>query len=380
MKKKKILVLTDDKPWGHRSIARAIFHYLKSNEKGCDFEVVLREIKVNIGVVGDLYTFSYRYSPKSSKLFFNFSKNKLFRDLIEEASALNLPRLKREIERINPDLIISTHVFHTWSLIKWREKENKSFKLWEVVTDPWTINPICFIKGADLNIVYDGVSLKEGQKWGLDKKEMMMTGWWTRPEMYKSFDKNKVRKNLGFTDDRPVIFVGGGSLGMNALPKLLPIILILKKRVAFIINTGTDKLAFNLVKNFVKILNKVRKDDFVQIKCLGWIENMAEVLSASDIVFGKAGPNFLFDCVACRKPFVAITHIGGQEDGNIDLIKKKKLGWVKERTDEMNKFLLEYLNNPKYFEEKYKKDLLKEANNNKKALPFILERIKKDLA
>jgi UDP-N-acetylglucosamine:LPS N-acetylglucosamine transferase len=60
---------------------------------------------------------------------------------------------------------------------------------------------------------------------------------------------------------------------------------------------------------------------------------MAEVLSASDIVFGKAGPNFLFNVVACKKPFVAITHVGGQEDGNLDIIRKKKGRKVSEEED-----------------------------------------------
>jgi UDP-N-acetylglucosamine:LPS N-acetylglucosamine transferase len=223
------------------------------------------------------------------------------------------------------------------------------------------------------------VSVGEALKYGLKKEKLMMTGWWTRIEMYQKFNKEKSRKKLGFTDDRPVIFVGGGSLGTNSLYKLLPSLLVVKKKVGLVINTGTDKLSFNLVSQFSNLVKRIKKDDLVQIKLLGWIDNMAEVLAGCDIVFGKAGPNFLFDCVAAKKPFVAITHIGGQEDGNIDLIKKKKLGWVKEKTDEMNDFLLEYLKRPKYFEKKYEKDILVESNRNEKTLPMILSRVKKGL-
>jgi len=76
---------------------------------------------------------------------------------------------------------------------------------------------------------------------------------------------------------------------------------------------------------------------------------------------------------------VAITHIGGQEDGNIELIKKKKLGWVKERNKEILDFILSYLDRPKYFEKKYQENIKKEADKNKKTLPLILEKIKKDV-
>ena len=378
---KKILVLTDDMPWGHRSIAKAIYGYLKENEKENDYEVVFREIKAQTGIGGDIYIFSYRYFPKSNSLIHSFVQKKEFaRKMLEDISIINLPKIRKEVEQLKPDLIISAYFFHTHSLAKWRKKQNKKFRLWTVVADPWTINPISFVKEADLNLFYDETGLNEGLKYGLSKKNMKITGWWTREEMYEQYNRDEVRKSLGFKDDRPVIFVGGGSLGTNSLPKLLPIMLSLNKKVGFVINTGTDKLAYNLVNQFQKMFSKLRKgDDTVIIKHLGWIENMAEVLSACDMVFGKAGPNFLFDCVACGKPFVAITHIGGQEDGNIDLIRKKKLGWVKERTDEMNKFLVEYLKNPKFYENKFLRDIQVESNKNEKSLPLVLEMVKKEL-
>lgn len=376
---KKILVLTDDMPWGHRSIAKAIYGYLKEKEKENKYEVEYREIKANVGIVGDLYTFSYRYLPKGNKMSDFLGKRKFFRDLVKEISVVNLPKVRKEVEKIKPDLIISTYFFHTHSLAQWRKKTGKEFKLWTVVADPWTINPISFSKEADINIVYDKIGFEQGLKYGLKKEQLLITGWWTRQSMFEKFDYKKSREKLGFNDDRPVIFIGGGSLGTNALPRLLPIILMMKKKAGFVINTGVDKLAFNLVDKFSKFLRKIRKDDLIQIKHLGWIENMAEVLSACDMILGKAGPNFLFDCVAGKKPFVAITHISGQEDGNLDLIKKKKLGWVKEKNGEVAKFLKEYLDKPEYFENKYIENTLEESKNNQKTLPLILEKIIKEL-
>jgi len=373
---KKILVLTDDKPWGHRSIARAIFNYLKENETS--FEVKLAEIKAETMFLSDLYTFVYRYAPASNRVVHKISKNEIVRDLVKETSGINLRKIKSEVEKFNPDLIISAYFLHSQSLAVWRKKENKNFKLWTIVADPWSINPISFIKDADLSLVYDEVGKKEAIKYGIEKDKVWTTGWWTRQSIYQKYDRDATRKKIGFDDDRPVIFVGGGSLGTSSLPKLLPLILILKKRVGFVINTGTDKLAFNLVEQFLKVFRRLRKDNLVQIKHLGWIDNMAEVLTACDIVFGKAGPNFLFDVVAAEKPFVAMTHIGGQEDGNIDLIRKKKLGWVREGNGGIAHFLDEYLERPKYFQEKYKKNIVAEAKKNKETLGKILDRVKKE--
>lgn len=379
--KMKILVLTDDMPWGHRSIAKAIYGFLKDQEKNNDYEVVFREIHANTGASGDLYTFVYRYFPKTNRVAHTFfQKTKFATKLVEDISIINLPKIKKEVEEYKPDLIISAYFFHSHSLAQWRKKTDQKFKLWTIVADPWTINPISFVKDADLSLFYDETGIKQGLKNGLKKEKMFKTGWWTRLNMYQEYDYKECREKLGFKDNRPVIFLGGGSLGTSSLPKLLPTILTLNQKVGFVINTGTDKFAYNLVNQFQKMFLRLRKnDDTVIIKHLGWIENMTEVLTACDIVFGKAGPNFLFDCVACQKPFVAITHIGGQEDGNIDLIKQKKLGWIKEKNGEISDFLFEYLKNPKYFENKYKKNIEIEAEKNKKTLPMILEMIKREI-
>jgi len=165
-------------------------------------------------------------------------------------------------------------------------------------------------------------------------------------------------------DERLVVFVGGGSLGTNSLTKFLPALMLVKRPVAIIFNTGTDKLLFNMVEEYRILFNKLRKDNMVKIINLGWISNMAEVLSACDIVFGKAGPNFLFDVVAVGKPLVAITHLGGQEDGNIDLIRKKKLGWVREKRGEAVEMLLKFVENPQKYKKVYQKTVQKEAERN----------------
>ena len=379
MAKKKILVLTDTLPWGHRSIAKAIYGYLKEKESENNYEVIFREVKAMTGMAIDMYVFSYRYMPASNRLLHRLSHKPAVRELLEKSSRMNLPSLKRLINEVKPDLVLSTYFFHTHSLARWRKEKNKKFRLWTVAADPWTINPMSFIRDADLTLVYDEKSVEEGLAAGLSREQMLITGWWTRLGMYEKYDYKESRKKLGFEDDRPVIFIGGGSLGTSALPKLLPLIMIIDKKVGLVINTGTDKLAYKMVEQYKKMFSRFKKNDDVKIVHLGWIENMAEVLSGCDMVLGKAGPNFLFDTVACQKPFVAITHIGGQEDGNIELIKKKKLGWVKERNKEILDFILSYLDRPKYFEKKYQENIKKEADKNKKTLPLILEKIKKDV-
>ena len=380
MQKKKILVMTDHMPWGHRSIAKAIYAFLKSKEKEENFEVHYAEVKSELGVANDIYMFMYRYLPISNRIAGWMSYSPQLRKTIEEMTTANLPAPKKVVQKIKPDLIISAYWFHSHTLAAWRDKEKLKFKLWTVVADPWTIMPVSYNAKIDLHLVYDQKGVDLGIKeCHLTDNQILESGWWTRPEMFGKFNRKESRKKLGFNDDRPVVFIGGGSLGTNSLTKLLPALMLIKGKAGFIFNTGTDKLAFNLVEQYIRLFKKLNKDSQVIIKNLGWIENMAEVLAGVDIVFGKAGPNFLFDVVASKKPFVAITHIGGQEDGNVELIKKKGLGWVKEKRNEAAEFLLDYLREPKKYQEKFKKNVEAEAERNSKSMTIILKRVKKEL-
>ena len=381
MSKKKILVLTDHMPWGHRSIARAIYSYLKKRERENNWKVDYAQVQAETGLLGDMYTLAYRFFPKTNRIAHQLMGGEGARRLFEEVSVVNLPRLKKLVNWMKPDLIISAYFYHSHSLARWRLLEGKKFALWTVAADPWTINPATFVREADLSLVYDGRSKVAAMKFGIEEEKILETGWWVREEMYdeKLRTKNerlKIRKKLGFDDERPVIFVGGGSLGTNALSKILPVLAFVRQPVGLVFNSGTDKLGYNLVAEYSRMFKRIRKDDVVRIKNLGWIENMAEILSACDIVFGKAGPNFLFDVVAAGKPFVAITHIGGQEDGNIELIRKKKLGWVKEKNGELTDFFLEYIKRPKSYQEKYMESIEREAERNRHSMEKIEERIK----
>lgn len=380
MVKKKILVITDTMPWGHRSIAKAFYSFLKSKEKELNIKVDYTEVKAETGIAGDIYMLVYRYIPSTNRVVHRLAAQNGVKELFKEVSNINLPNLKKVFNKYKPDMVISSYFYHSHSLVKWREDENLKFKLWTIAADPWTINQISFVDGADKNLLYDDESLKEAQGAGIEENKTLITGWWVRPEMYLKFDTKATKRKLGINDDRPVVFVGGGSLGTNALPKLLPVLLMIKTKVALIFNTGTDRLAYNMVAEYIRLFRRLRKnDDLIKIINLGWIDNMAEILGACDIVFGKAGPNFLFDVVATGKPMVAICHIGGQEDGNIELIRKKKLGWIKEGRGQSADFLLEYLADPEKYNQKFKETIKAEAEKNKKTWEVVEKELKKEL-
>lgn len=381
--KRKILVLTDHMPWGHRSIAKAIYNYLAEEKNNLDIEVSYVEVKAETGLGGDLYAWAYKNFPAGNRVAVKMFTIRNIRKITIDYSHVNVRRLREILNKYQPDLIISAYFLHSHALAKIRDVYGSKFKLWTVVADPWSINTLSFVEGADIHLVYDQEMVKVAKSFGINPKLVVETGWWTRREMFKKVDskvKDKIRKKLGFSKEIPTIFVGGGSLGTSSMSMLLPILLTVRHPLQVIFNTGIDMKMLKTLENFnkmIKLLPRTLKN--LKVASLGWIDNMAEVLSVCDVVMGKAGPNFLFDVVACGKPFVSITHIGGQEDGNIEIIKEKKLGWVAEDPIKMARFVRDFAKMPEYYKSVFSKTIRFEAEKNLKSFEKISALIKTSL-
>ena len=116
MEKKKILVLTDDMPWGHRSIAKAIYEFLKKNEEKENYKVEYAQVKSKLNFANNLYTFFYRYLPKLWKISDSLTKTRLVRRIYRKVFDCNLLNIKKVVLKSNPDLIISAFFGHSQAL------------------------------------------------------------------------------------------------------------------------------------------------------------------------------------------------------------------------------------------------------------------------
>ncbi len=367
-------------PWGHRSIARAIYDYLNSKKnKGVEF--VYEEVFAETGVGGELYNWAYRNFPAGNRVAVKLFTIKSIRNATIEYSYKNIPELKKVVDKHKPDLIISAYFLHSQALVYMKKTYGLRFDVWTVVADPWTINTLSMVEGVSKHLVYDKKMVLAGKDFGISAENFVETGWWTRQAMYKKFSELEVlnfKKEFGLKPKIPTIFVGGGSLGTNSMSSLLPILLTVRHPLQVIFNTGKDDGARKIIENFVSILSKLPLvRDNLNIVCMGWIEDMAKVLSCCDIVLGKAGPNFMFDVIAAEKLFVSITHIGGQEDGNIDILIEKKLGLVAEDPIKMARLVRDFVKRPEYYKNLYKENIRKEAECNKKSLQKVFELLQK---
>jgi len=127
----------------------------------------------------------------------------------------------------------------------------------------------------------------------LPAKKAVLTGNPIRQTLFSGV-KEKGLALCGFSPDRPVLLVAGGSLGSAQINRLLRSILPELNRFQVVHLCGKGQLDRSLEK----------REGYCQFEFLG--PELPHVLAAADICVARAGANFLFELLALKKPHLLI--------------------------------------------------------------------------
>ncbi|MCS7135260.1 MAG: hypothetical protein NZ893_02370 [Candidatus Aenigmarchaeota archaeon] len=342
---KKIIIFSA--PTGHASLAEAAKSFLKElpNTKIKILDVMEDKF------AWDFYKFSYRFMPFFTKLPYELSKNENIIEIIKNYFFLKYrKKILSIIKKEKPDMIITTYFGYIPVLDDIKPISN--FKFINIVSDPVNIHPMILSREADYNIGYGKYVTKIGKK--LKLKNVLAAGWLVRKDFFEKLNRKKVAEKYKLDEERLTLLICGGSEGSNAVLTLLPLLFFsrMDKDFQVIFVCGNNAALKNIINRTYNIAKKVNHK-VPEILVVGFTNKLNELMGISDVVIGKAGPNLLFESVSMMKPFIAITHISGQEDGNLELIKKLKFGWVAEDPVNSNKIIRKIIENPSILK-KYK--------------------------
>lgn len=164
------------------------------------------------------------------------------------------------------------------------------------------VYPGLTVKGAEKYVDYVAVSFEETIEQMKDQNKCVVTGNPVRSEILDA-DKEKAREDLGLSD-KPYVLVFGGSLGAQKINETM--IGVLKKatedgKINILFGTGD--------RNYQEISAKVKDEGITlsdDIKVVPYINNMATVMAAADLVVSRAGAITVSEIAALGKPSILI--------------------------------------------------------------------------
>lgn len=371
---KKILIMYATYGTGHKKIAQYIEKYFKQNG---NFEIELIDIlKFSTPVLGSLtektfekINFSIPYLWDIIYSTFN-RKLKLFPKKTIVMSTFKCKGLKKKILEFNPDLVISTHYFCSTIISQYKKKDKLNSKLITIVTDYeahefWLDNE----KYEDYLVIGNSIEKKELVKRGIEKKKITDIGIPVsddfNPNMY---NRNKTIREYKLDANKKtlIFFCSRGKITSKYAKEILKSNL----NCNILIVTGNNTKLKNELKEIKAFY------DNPNIKILGYINNVPELLNIADIVITKPGGATVTECLYFNVPMLFVGKSSGQEKANAKYLGKQKCSISVNNCIDMIK-TIEYLFNNQKKLDRLKNNIQKINKND--AMPKLFKLVEKVL-
>lgn len=369
--KKRILLTYAMYGNGHRAIAEYIQSYFKKQDP--ELEILAIDIlKYSTPIIGrisqkvtDFFLLKF---PIGWSLIYDIFDTKISAAVANHTSMslFKNKKMKKIISDFNPDMTISTHFFGSSLIEYYNRKGVINSKLITVVTD-YEAHTLWLrgYKTEQAIFVGDKDEVNYLVKKGVKRSIIKPYGIPIHPTTSVDFDVIKATEKYGFDGSRPIclFFGGGGNGGTHSLPYIRKIIKS-NLNIDFIYVAGKNQAAKEKVDKWIK------EYDVKNIKTLGFVNNVPELLQICDFVVSKPGGAQTTESLYFKKPVIMINCSGGQEIGNIKYFEKHGYGKRFRTSFMFNKYMQRISENPKVIE-KMQQNMA--SNTNDKAMEKLYE-------
>lgn len=330
-KERGILFLFSDTGGGHRASAlaidaglRAIATSLNVRTHHVDAFASCGTFPLREGVAS--YGSMLKVQPSPYPAIFHLTNGSTrFRVIAELGRPFIRRNFRRMLQEIHPDLVVSVHPLLNVYARQVIDASGLRAPLVTVITDLVTIHHSWTAAGAADHYVVGspeargvcadrGIPLTRIHDFGLPIRADFSPG---------PTDRRAVKSALGLDPSRRTLLVMAGGEGGGRVPRLLQEIAPTLRDLNVQIVAIAGKNAA-LRRKLVNLGESLGRD----ARVLGFIENVADYMRASDALLTKAGPGTIAEAAACGLPVIVCDFISGQEAGNLDYVLSRRAGLV----------------------------------------------------
>ncbi len=311
--KSTILILTTNTGGGHLNLAQSLKGFLETR-----YDVVIANPQT--AMVARSYTFvSRHFLPflhwQYSFTDYEFASLWLHRILTPSS----LERFLSVIERVQPQLIITTHAMLSYATARANERLQKRVPLVFQLTDLGQVHTTWFTeKQAAAYFAPTHEILVQAEAQGIESERLHVTGRPIRRQFLEvSVDsRRETLTTLGFDPAVFTIFLQGGAMGSASVDRTVDALLQMEVPVQIMLAAGNNK----------KMIARYAGSE--RVRTLPFTEMIAPYMVAADVIGGKAGASSITEAFILEKPFLATAYIPGQETPNLQFVEQHNLGWV----------------------------------------------------
>jgi len=318
-----IVILTADTGGGHRSVSEALHEAL--NDAGQTHVTVVdvfRYLPWPINQIPKTYLPTVNNAPGMWKFGYDLLSHPALtrlasRHIIPLFTAGGLRRLYAEHV---PDLVICTHPVFMHTAMRELRRMRPGAPFASMVTDFAGGHPLWFVPETGVCILPSEELRPMALAAGMPPEKIHITGL----PVHRAFSMNRfvtrrdARAALKITDIPTLLLVGGGE-GMGALDAM-----------AYAVDEAVPAMQKLIVAGRNKAMEERLRAHAWKgaTHVFGFVRNMPQLMSASDVIVTKAGPSTLCEALVCGLPILISGFVPGQEEGNVNFIKAHEAGYL----------------------------------------------------
>ena len=339
---KRIDIYTIDIGGGHIAPAMALKEQFDiQGHKDLEVHVVNLGIALGASFLRYLYKFYWnnalRYPPLINA-FYRGVDNPFMVKLFDKIFGITvLPKFVRYLEREKPDLVVSTYFTFTHYLELLKRAEQLDAISVVLNPEPFDSHYLWFSPAFDWSMVFSRKSHDEIVEKGILASRVRTFHFPIKPSFSpRTESKTVLRRRLGLSQKPFTALFFFGAEGVGPVRKFLSVLIERRLQLQVVVICGRNER----LKKEMETLADGRAG-LMDIVVRGYVTNIADYISAADIVVGKSGPNQVFETLLQQRPIIISSFLANEKE-TTNWVIGNKVGWLT-RTPEHLATLLEKL-------------------------------------
>ncbi len=343
MKESRILIFSATFGAGHISAAEALIAVLQVKKPSAhiihlDFGEFLG--KTFNKVVKSTYLEMIKHTPKLwGKFYYHTSKIPAHSAFQRFLNKLGRSKFLECVNLLQPDIIICTYPTIAGILAQLRTEQILNVPLVTIVTD-YAVHSQWIHDGVDLYLV-GCEEVNQGLiERGINPGRIKVTGIPVNPKFSLRLDRRRIAEKFDLDPDWPTVLIMGGAYGvLESLNRICAMTTHMLFPVQTVVVCGRDEKLFNSLDTVVAASDN-------PIRRFGFVHNVEELMTVSDLIITKAGGITVSEALTKQLPLVIYRPIPGQEEENAGFISKNGAGRVVETEEELIETVTYLLQHP----------------------------------
>lgn len=320
----RVTILTANVGGGHLAASRSLSEAFEGKAYVKQVSLIDDHAPFPLNTWGPTYAPWVNYTPWLYRMVYRFGES---RERVVTTQKAFYPLLRSYVATMvrpdEADLFISVHPLQIEIPLWYMADIGKRIPFATVVTDPVTAPLAWFCPDVDLCVVATQPAYETGLSCGLTPDRLKLIGLPIRRAFgqMQGRDKGDLRARLGLAPKKPLILMSGGGAGIG---RIVPMARAVAKRLA---QQERDVQMAIVAGRNKELQRRLQRQKWpIPVRVLGFVDNMAEWMGATDLLLTKAGPGMLAEAACLGVPVVITDFIPGQEIGNVSWVVKNGAG------------------------------------------------------